>query len=160
MNAPEGELVEIHGKKVKGVGLGNIFSAGPIKLRSTGSKDAPAAVKRSPSSAKPQPVKEPAPTENAEKVRQLWTEVRGGTRGPPWYAESRMNCVEEEMGVKMKTVLQHLPFGWVVEFLWRSPNHFLKGVVPLSAKLSEAGSDATRLAIITPERTCRNSEAM
>ena len=32
-DAPAGEFVQIGGKKVKGVGLGNIFAAGPIKLR-------------------------------------------------------------------------------------------------------------------------------
>ena len=50
-HTPEGEFVEIQGKKVKGIGLGNIFSQGPIKLRSTSVKN-----KEEPPK---QPVKEP-----------------------------------------------------------------------------------------------------
>lgn len=38
----EKEFQEIKGKKVTGFGLGNIFSSGPIKLRSTGKMDEPA----------------------------------------------------------------------------------------------------------------------
>ena len=61
-------MIEIHGKKVKGVGLGNIFSAGPIKLRSAGSKEQPLAEKRAPTSPKGQAPKEPVAQENMEKV--------------------------------------------------------------------------------------------
>ena len=68
LNTPEGEVIEIHGKKVKGVGLGNIFSAGPIKLRSAGSKEQPLAEKRAPTSPKGQAPKEPLAQENMEKV--------------------------------------------------------------------------------------------
>jgi hypothetical protein len=39
----EGEFHEIKGKKIMGVGLGNIFEGGPIKLRNTGSKKPAAA---------------------------------------------------------------------------------------------------------------------
>ena len=42
----EAEFKAIGGKKIKGVGLGNIFSEGPIKLRSTNNKQP---------STKPQP---------------------------------------------------------------------------------------------------------
>jgi hypothetical protein len=34
---PAGEVAEIKGKKIKGVGLGNIFGSEEIKLRSTAS---------------------------------------------------------------------------------------------------------------------------
>ena len=53
---------------MKGIGLGNIFSAGPIKLRSTGSKDQPSAIKRAPTSPRAPTPKELVPQENSEKV--------------------------------------------------------------------------------------------
>ncbi len=57
-NIPEGHVVEIQGKKVKGVGLGNIFGDGPIKLRSTGRGvdpgPAPVPAKKETAAVKPQ----------------------------------------------------------------------------------------------------------
>ncbi len=53
--------MEIHGKKVRGIGLGNIFSDGPIQLRKTGStrKD----------EGKPAPEPKEKPETNAQPLK-------------------------------------------------------------------------------------------
>ncbi|KAL8592788.1 hypothetical protein ACOMHN_045942 [Nucella lapillus] len=125
----EGDLQQIRGKKVVGVGLGNIFQGGPIKLRNTTKK---AAEPPKPAKVDDKPVQEsrdsrhsPANTTDAAK-REKQGSV--GERAVVRYSYAAEQ--PDELSLKEGEVIRVLDKHLEDEGWWRGEAHGKVGVFP------------------------------